>query len=216
MDHATARLHMIDSQVRPNRVTDAAVIEAMASIPRDRFLPKPVRGIAYIDEALEIAPGRHMMEPMVIARLLQEAAVTASDLALVVGVGAGYCAALLSAMAGGVVAVENDPEIAAKAAAVLTDLGFETVSVVEGDLGRGYPGQAPYDVIFINGAVEVLPAAIAEQLAEGGRLVAIRLENGIGHGVLMTRSGGHLGTRKMFDAGTPLLPGFARESGFEF
>ncbi|MEQ8196252.1 MAG: protein-L-isoaspartate O-methyltransferase [Rhodospirillales bacterium] len=216
MDYAEARFNMIENQVRTNRVTDPVVIETMGRLPREAFVPESLKGIAYIDEDIEIAPGRHLMEPMVLARLLQAAEVKGTDVALVIGCGMGYAAAVLASLVNTVVALESDPGLAAKASETLSGLGIDTVAIVESGLQEGYAKQAPYDVIFFGGAVSEVPKSISGQLAEGGRLVAVVKKNGVGRAVLITNHRGVLSTRELFDAGTPFLPGFEPAPAFVF
>lgn len=216
MDFASARDNMVENQVRANRVTNPAIISAMAELPREVFVPKQLQGIAYIDEDISLGQGRSLMEPMVLARLLQEAAVVASDVVLDIGCGSGYSAAVLARMASTVVALEPDTGMAARANEIMAELGIDTVAVVEGPMENGWPEQAPYDVIVFGGAVSEVPSAIREQLAEGGRLVAVIAERGMGKAILITRHGGAFSSRTVFDAATPYLPGFVRRPSFEF
>lgn len=216
MDYATARHNMVESQVKPNRVTDTLIMDAMAGLPRENFVPKALRGIAYVDEAIAIGEDRHLMEAWVLARLLQAAEVQADDVALVVGCGSGYEAAVLANLASTVVALESDESLAKQANELLAGLSIDTVAVVTGGLARGYSRQAPYDVIFINGAVPAIPERFGDQLAEGGRLVCVVGQGAFGKGTLMTRFGGVVTTRTFFDASTPALPGFEQDSAFSF
>jgi len=216
MDYSEARLNMVENQIRTNRVTDALVIEAMNTLPREAFVGAGQEGIAYIDEDIQIAPGRYLMEPMVLARLLQAAEVRESDVVLDIGCGTGYAAAVLSRLANTVVALESDAALAAQATQTLSTLEIDTVAVVEGALQDGYPKQAPYDVIFFGGAVSDVPAAIAGQLAENGRLVAVTHKKGVGTGTLITNHRGVLSRRELFDAATPFLPGFEPAPEFVF
>ncbi|MEL0106153.1 MAG: protein-L-isoaspartate O-methyltransferase [Rhodospirillaceae bacterium] len=216
MDYAEARLNMVENQIRTNRVTDPLIIKAMGELPREAFVPGEKAGIAYIDEDIEIAPGRYLMEPMVLARLLQAAEITESDVVLDIGCGTGYASAVLSHMANTVVALESDAGLAAQATETLSALEIDTVAVVEGALSAGAPKQAPYDVIFIGGAVAEVPQAIAGQLAEGGRLVAVTNKKSIGTGALITNHRGILTRRDLFDAATPFLPGFEPAPEFVF
>jgi len=218
MDFAAARHNMVESQVRPNRVTDPLLVEAMSSVPRERFVPEERRSIAYVDEALSIAPGRWLMEPMITGQLLQIAEVRRTDVVLVVGCATGYTAAVLSRLAGTVVALESDPALAAQATTLLAELGADNAVVVTGDLQQGYAKQAPYELVVFDGAVAEIPDAYAGQVAEGGRLVAVvaRAANRMGRGTLFSRHGGRLTPRDHFDAGTPFLPGFAPQPAFTF
>ncbi len=217
VDFATARLNMVESQLRTNRVTDLALLGAFETVPRERFVPEPLRGIAYVDEDVPLGGGRFVMEPMVLARLLQAALPGPDDIALDIGCGTGYGTAILSRLAATVVALESDATLAAAANQALDGLEFDNAVVVEGQLTEGYPKQAPYNVILLSGAVAEVPPAIGEQLAEGGRLVAVvAAGTGLGRATLMQRDGGVISSRVLHDAALPVLPGFETEPGFVF
>ncbi|NBC97364.1 MAG: methyltransferase domain-containing protein [Deinococcus-Thermus bacterium] len=216
-DHALARFHMVEGQVKPNKVTDEGVVAAMSDVPRELFVPKAVRGVAYVDEDIQIAPDRYLVEPMVIARLLNEATVRPGDIALDIGCATGYSTALLARLASTVVAVEQDAEMVAQASATLQQLGVDNAVVVEADPTAGYPQQAPYDVIMINNSVPEVPATLLDQLADGGRLVTVLSDSGhLGRAVLYRRFGETVSSRDLFDASTPTQPAFARKPAFEF
>jgi len=216
MDYAAARRNMVESQLRPNKVTDAVVLDAMATLSRERFVPDGMRSVAYVDEDIPVGSGRYLMEPMVLARLLQLAAVRSGDAALVVGAATGYTAAVIARLAGRVIALESDPQLAAYAKDALASLGIGNVVIVEGPLSAGAPRQAPYDVIVIDGSVDEIPAHIIEQLGEGGRLVAVQNTDRIGRATLLTRSRGVVAGRTTFDAAVPRLPGFEAAPVFSF
>ena len=216
---ADARRNMVDSQLRTTRVTDSDILAAMAELPRERFVPKPKQGVAYIDEDIEVAPGRFLMEPVVLARMLQALELTTETTVLNIGCASGYDAALLGRLAGSVVAVESDSALAAQASEAINELAIDNVAVVEAPLHEGYPTQAPYDAIFMSGAVDEVPSAISAELAPGGRLAVVvgGGEPGVlGRAQLYVRSGGTLSGRPLFDAGTRMLPGFVREQSFVF
>ena len=215
-DHAAARRNMVSGQIRTNRVTDERLIEAMEEIPRERFVPHAKRGVAYVDEDVEIASGRYLMEPMVLARLVQEAAIAADDMVLDVGCGTGYAAAVMSRLAGTVIALDVDESLAAEAERTLSEVGADNAIVVNGPLAEGYARQAPYDVILLGGAVDHLPEALADQLAEGGRIVGVLREaGGVGQATLWARYRGALSSRSLFEASLQPLPGIARPVRFE-
>lgn len=217
MDYAARRHSMVENQIRTNRVTDPLVIEAMDAIPREAFVPDELKGIAYLDEDIPIGGGRYLMEPLVIARLLQAAEIKPEDVILDIGCGTGYVSAVMARMASVVVALESDSGLAARANSTLTTLGLDTVAVVEGPLRDGYVRQAPYDVIFFGGAVVKAPGAIVEQLEEGGRMVAVVTgDQGIGAGTLFLKVGGVVSRREVFNAATPFLPGFEPVKEFTF
>ncbi|MBT5570730.1 MAG: protein-L-isoaspartate O-methyltransferase [Alphaproteobacteria bacterium] len=215
----TARQNMVDGQLRPTKVTDNRVLDVMGALPREMFVEKSRQGIAYVDEDIEVAPGRYLMEPVVLARLVQALDLTAADSVLVIGAATGYDSALIGRIAGPVVAVESASELADQASMVINHLGIDNVAVVVGALERGYAEQAPYDVVFFCGAIDDVPGDIVRQLSPNGRMVAVigGAENGVlGRACLMTRSGESLSKRALFDAGTRPLPGFAKEAAFVF
>ena len=217
VDYTIARRNMVESQIRPNKVTDPLLLAALLELPREQFLPKARRGVAYVDEDIEVGEGRYLMEPMVLARLLLAAEVKPTDIVLDIGCATGYSTAVLARLANTVVAVESSRKLAAEASAVLSQLGIDNAAVIEGPLDRGYAKQAPYDVILFSGAIAQVPDAILDQLADGGRLVAV-IDDGsrVRKGTIMTRLGGVISGRAVFDAATPLLPGFDRKPGFVF
>ncbi|SDD71743.1 protein-L-isoaspartate O-methyltransferase family protein [Rhodospira trueperi] len=217
MDFEKARFNMVESQVRANRVTDPAVLQAMEAVPRELFVPKALRGFAYVDSSLSLDDGRHLVEPLVLARMVHAAAIQDSDVVLDVGCATGYSAAVLAHMASTVVALESDADLSTRATRTLTELGLDNAVVVTGTLADGYPRQAPYDVILLEGAVPEVPDDLRGQLGDGGRLVAI-----IGDGTwnskltVIERHGESFGRRVLFDAAAPRLPGFDRAEAFVF
>jgi protein-L-isoaspartate(D-aspartate) O-methyltransferase len=217
VDYAAIRLNMVESQLRPNKVTDAAVLAAFLAVPRERFVPTGLRGAAYIDDALPLGGERYLLPPMVLARLLQLARIGPGDSVLEIGCATGYGTALLARLAGSVIAIESDRALVAQATARLRELGSGNAAVVEAPLIEGHPGRAPYAAIILGGAVARVPDAIVRQLADGGRLVAVvQQQNGLGQGMAMTRVGAVLSRRPSFDAAVPLLPGFQAEPSFVF
>lgn len=216
-DFDTARLNMVEGQLRPNQVSDERLLQAFESVPRERFVPAAARSIAYVDEDLKVASGRYMMEPMVLGRLLQTAAIEPSDVVLVIGAGPGYACAVAAHLAATVVGLESDAGLADQAESALDALSVDNSVIVRGQLNEGYRKQAPYDVILIHGAVHEIPDRVAEQLADGGRLVTVEREGpGMGKAVVLERFADAFGKRHVFDAATPVLPGFEVTPGFVF
>ena len=215
--YETARAKMIDCQLRPNKVKDERIVDAFARLRRELFVPEHLRGVAYVDEDLPLGRGRYLMEPMVAARLLQAVMPDRKDTALVVGAGVGYEVALLALLARSVVALEDDAELARLGRAALVDHRIASVSYVEEPPSAGHRQRAPYDVILFGGAVPAIPSEVAAQLSEGGRMAAVlRPVQGVGRATLTTRTGGVLAQRVIFDAATPLLPGFVPKPAFVF
>ena len=216
MDFVALRQRMVESQLRTNRVTDENLLAAIHAVPRELFVPRALRSVAYVDDDIEVARGRYLMEPMVFARLAQLAEIEPTDLVLDIGCGTGYSAVVLARLANGVVAVESDPDLAQRATELLRELEVANASVFQGPLEGGHPSQAPYDVIFLDGAAAEIPPAITGQLAEGGRLVAVLTGAGVGRATIMTKTGGQVSGRPVFDAAVRPLPGFAGKPRFVF
>lgn len=213
-----ARDNMIFSQLRPNGISSPALIEAIKAVPRERFVPRHLQRIAYVDEDIDLGGGHYLSEPTVLARLLQALEIEAGDVVLDIGCGTGYSTALLSHLAGTVVAIEADAEAATEAERLLGELGICNIAVVQQpSLAAGYAAQAPYHKILIDGGVGEVPQDILNQLADGGKLVAVLSKKGhMGSAVLYSRSGDHFSMRVLFDAATPILAGFEPRKSFEF
>ena len=222
IDYATARENMIESQVRPNGITDTGVIDAMADVPREVFVPETVSSLAYMDEDVPLATGsngrkRYLMEPMAFARMLQAAAIKPEDCVLDVGCATGYSSAVLSRLAQLVVAVEDVSDLADAANENLLRLEINNVAVFNSAVNEGHRAEAPYDVIIINGRAEQVPEALLAQLADGGRLVAVVGDTDTAQALVYTKANDVVASRYVFDATIPVLPGFEKtEPGFVF
>ncbi|KIL98715.1 Protein-L-isoaspartate O-methyltransferase [Paramagnetospirillum magnetotacticum MS-1] len=218
MDYAGARYNMVENQIRTNKVHDLNVSGAISSTPREAFLPKAMRAFAYVDEDVSIGGGRFVIEPLVLARLLQAAAIQPSDVVLAIGDATGWACAVLSKLASTVVSLESDADLSSRASQALSDQGVDNVAYVTGSYSTGYTAQAPYDVIIYLGAVGEIPSGLCRQLSDGGRLVAVADPGGKGAGkvVQVIRVGDTFGRRPLFDAATPYLPGMAPRPGFVF
>ena len=216
MDFAAARRNMVESQLRTNKVTNPAILEAFAAVPREMYVPAALRGVAYVDEDLPLGDGRFLVEPMILARLMQTASPQPPDSALVVGADVGYAAAILGRLVSRVVALECDHGLAQRAAQVLKGQNAANVEVVEGPLPGGAPKLAPFDVILFNGSADLVPPAIVEQLSEGGRLATVVNAAGVGRAKLMTRRSGTVASRIEFDAAIARLPGLEAVPAFVF
>ncbi len=216
LDFAAARILMVDGQIRPNKVYDSRVLDALRHLPREQFMPEAQAALAYADVPVPLGNGRVLLAPMVIARLAQAAAVRTGERALVVGAGPGYGAALLAACGAHVTALEDDPALLALARRALS--GNALVKLVDGPLPQGWPATAPYDLVLIEGAVDEVPAAIAAQVrTPTGRLLAIRSGAGrTGQAILGEPSVGGLSYQALFDCTASLLPALQREPGFVF
>jgi protein-L-isoaspartate(D-aspartate) O-methyltransferase len=208
-DFAIAREAMVENQLRPQGVTDPAVLNAMRHVKREKFLPSHTRPLAYVDRAVAISNRRFVPAPAVLGQLLTQMMPETGQRALVVGAGTGYSAAVLAAMGLEVTALESDPGLAATAR-------DQKVDVVETKLENGDPKGRAYDQILIDGAVEYIPDAIVDQLAEGGRLGTALIDRGVTRLVVGRKAGGAFGYLSIGDAGVPALPGFSRPRSFTF
>jgi protein-L-isoaspartate(D-aspartate) O-methyltransferase len=215
-DYGRLRRNMVDNQLRTTDVTDAAVLAAMADVPRECFVPVSKAEIAYIDEDIAVAPGRYLLEPSALAKLLQLANIKSSDKVLDVGCATGYSSAVISRLAAEVVGVEQSPDLAARASAELKARGCENVRIVEGALELGHAAGRPYDVIVFEGAVDSVPRTLFDQLADNGRLVAVEGEGKSAAAWLHVREGATLSKRRGFNCAVPRLPGFEKAAEFVF
>jgi protein-L-isoaspartate(D-aspartate) O-methyltransferase len=215
-DTAAARRMMVDGQVRTADVTNPDLITAMLAVPRELFVPPTLADQAYYDGDIPLGGGRVLIKPMVLAKLIQAAQVEHSDHVLDVGCGTGYSAAVLSRLAGAVVALEEDAALANSAQAALAASGASGVTVVTGQLSAGWPAAAPYDLILLNGATEIAPETLGKQLKPNGRLVCIFGRPRNGKATIYRMVEGRLVGRPVFDAAEPLLPGFAAPPAFVF
>ena len=222
LDFAEYRRAMVDCQVRTTDVTDLALIEAMLSVPREAFVPSRMKPFAYTDQDIAVTAAdapvqRFLMEASPFAKLVQLAGIRSGDLVLDVGCATGYSSAVLSRLAGAVIALETDADLAEQANGTLAEQGFDSVAVVTGKLEDGYPEEGPYDVIFVGGAVDAVPQALLDQLKNGGRLVAVEGEGLTGFARLYIRDDeGVVSGRRAFNLAVKPLPGFQRVPEFVF
>jgi protein-L-isoaspartate(D-aspartate) O-methyltransferase len=226
VDFEQQRLSMVESQLRPNEVTDRRILAAMGMLQRERFVPPRLSLLAYMDESVEVfpardgAPARFLLAPMPLARLVQLASVEPEDRVLDVGCATGYSTAVLARLARSVIGLEPEPELAETARLILRELAIDNTKIVEGALAEGSPKDGPYDVILLNGSVQDIPETLLSQLREGGRLVAI-LASGTdtaspGKASLFVKIDREASGLPHFDAGARPLPGFSRARAFAF
>jgi protein-L-isoaspartate(D-aspartate) O-methyltransferase len=208
-NYPAARRAMVESQLRPQGVTDHGVLEAMGAVEREAFVPAEVRPLAYVDRSLALGDGRFLAPPAVLGQLLTQMAPVPGERALVVGAGTGYSAAVLARIGLDVVALESSAELAGRA----RERG---IAAVEGKLEAGHKGKAPYQLILLDGAVEHIPEALTDQLADGGRLGGALVDRGITRLIVGRKAGGAFGYLSIGDAGVAALPGFSRPRTFTF
>ena len=215
-DFAQRRTMMVDSQVRPNEVTSYPVIEAMLNVPREQFVPDSRQDVAYAENNIDLAPDRVLLEPRTLGKMMDALDLQNSDLVLDIGPGYGYAAALMAHIVEAVVAVEDNTELAAEAEARLAAQDVFNVAVIKGPLAEGCASQGPYDAVLVEGAIEDFPEALTEQIGDGGRVVALFREGQLGVVRVGLKRDGRINWRFAFNAGAPVLPGFARRQGFVF
>ena len=214
----TARRTMVDCQLRPTKVTDERVLDAFGSVPRQEFVAQNQRAIAYVDEDLPLSGGRCLMEPMVLARLVQALQIGVKDNVLVVGAGTGYGTAIVARLCGSVISLETRAPLVEKAQETLVSIGTDNAAVIKSRLVDGCDKEGPYDRILIEGSIEVVPSKLLEQLTATGRLAAVWRPAGepIGVASLWSRSGDGFARTPLFDAQTPLLEEFKAKAEFKF
>jgi protein-L-isoaspartate(D-aspartate) O-methyltransferase len=214
-----ARQNMVDCQVRTSDVTDLRIIDAMLAVPREVFVSEGQQGLAYLDLDIVVSDGptkRYLIKPVVIAKMLQAADIAETDRVLVVGCASGYSAALAARLAAEVVGTESDPALAKKAQDTFKRLGILNATVVTAATATGEPSRAPYDIIILDGATQIAPESLYQQLRMGGRLVGVFAGHTPPRAELVTRSPGDFGNRPLFDAYAPILPGMERPAAFVF
>ncbi len=214
IEQAERRRTMVDTQVRPSDVTKYPIIDAMLEVPRERFVPDTARATAYIDGNIDLAPGRTVLAPRTLSKMLDALAIQPDELVLDLGCGLGYSAAIIARLAEAVVAVEEDEDMAAEAEALLSDANADNVAVHRGPLTEGAPKHGPYDVIVLQGAAEELPEGLTDQLKDGGRIGYLHADGLLVQARVGTRADGVLTWRRVFDASAPVMPGFARKREF--
>lgn len=215
-DFAARRTLMVDTQVRPSDVTKYPIIEAMLTIPRERFVPAARREAAYVGENIDLGPGRVLLEPRTLAKMLDALDVVGDELVLDVGAGLGYSSAVISRLAEAVVALEADSDMAEEAEAALAEIGADNVAVVRGPLAEGSARHGPFDVITVQGGVAEVPEALIAQLKDGGRIACLFMEGALGTCRIGHKIDGQVSWRFAFNAAAPVLPGFARSPSFVF
>jgi protein-L-isoaspartate(D-aspartate) O-methyltransferase len=215
-DFSAARRFMIDGQIRPNDVNDPQLLKAFENLPREIFVPDAFHNTAYAERAVPLGNGRYVLEPMVLARMVQAAAARETSKVLIVGCNTGYGAAIFSHLAAHIYALESEEKLVHAARANLAACNIHNVQVVQGGLGEGYASGAPYDVIMLEGSCAVLPEQFAHQLCHDGRLVAIVGEGRAAQGMLYIRTSSGLSGRPLFETAAPILPGFERRLDFVF
>ncbi|MBE2277499.1 MAG: protein-L-isoaspartate O-methyltransferase [Rhodobacteraceae bacterium] len=213
-EFASRRVMMVDTQVRPSDVTKFPIIEAMLQVPRESYVPDPRREVAYAGVNLDLGDNRVILEPRTLAKMLDALDVQPTELVLDLGPALGYSAAVLARLAQTVVAVEEDEAMADEAQRVLSQEGVDNAVVVRGPLTGGAAKHGPYDAIVIEGGVEAVPAAILEQLRDGGRIAAIFMDGGLGTVRIGYRETGGVDWRDVFNATAPVLPGFGKDRSF--
>lgn len=216
MDFARARDFMVESQVRPNDVTDLRILHAMRTLPRERFVPPQRRSLAYADMEVEVAEGRTLMRPRDLSKLVIALAPQAHERALEVAGATGYGAAVLAHCCKDVVAHDPDPNLSFAAQAALESCGLANAKAVSAPTAEAWNDDAPYDVIMLNGSAEIVPDAWLKQLAPGGRLAAIVRTGAAGSARIYTKSGESVAYRVAFDAAPPIAPGLQKPPAFVF
>jgi protein-L-isoaspartate(D-aspartate) O-methyltransferase len=171
-DPRARREAMVEQQIQQRGVKDARVLDAMRTVPRERFVPPELAARAYDDGPLPIGQGQTISQPYIVAYMTEALGVTSAHTVLEIGTGSGYQAAILGELARHVYTIEIVSELASRAAATLKSLGYANVDVRAGDGYAGWPEHAPFDRILVTAAPEQIPQPLIDQLAVGGRLVA--------------------------------------------
>ncbi|WP_343562705.1 protein-L-isoaspartate O-methyltransferase family protein [Kiloniella sp. b19] len=221
-DYTQSRLNMVNCHLRTNKLIHQGLIDAFSQVAREAFVPEESRNIAYVDEDLALGNGRFLMDPMVLARMLQALDPQAEQTALIVGGNAGYSAAVLANLISTVVVLDSDEGLVETMTRHFDEQAVNNAVAVQGDLKAGYEKQGPYDLIVFDGAVDDVPESYSAQLAENGRMIAVVMDQStkgkqqLGRVCLFEKLSGTVNVKVLFDANIPLLPGFKKEESFTF
>lgn len=213
-DFSTRRRTMVDTQVRPSDVTKYNIIDALLSVPREDYVPEDKSEVAYVDDHVSLGSGRVVLEPRLLAKILDALDIQPDEMVLDLGCGLGYSTAVMARLAHTVVAIEEDAAMATEAQRILSSHGVDNAAVFEGEMAAGGAKHGPYDVIVAQGAVEHLPEALADQLREGGRMAVLFSQSGLGDVRIGYKVDGAISWRFAFNGGAPVLPGFEKRRAF--
>ena len=213
-DYAARRRMMVDTQVRPSDVTKFPIIDAMLDVPREIFVPDAAREAAYAGEHVPIGEDRVVLDPRILAKMLDALAFEGDELVLDIGGGLGYASAIMSRLAQAVVMLEEDASMADEAQQNLSAVGADNVVVQQGVLAEGAAEHGPYDVIILQGGAEELPQSVTKQLKDGGRIVCMFMDHQLGRVEIGHKIDNDISWRFAFNAGAPVLPGFHKQNAF--
>lgn len=211
---AALRTTMVDTQIRPSDVTKYPIIDAFLEVPRELYVPGSQKEAAYAGANMPLTPGRVLLESRTFSKMLELLNIQPEDLVLDIGCGLGYSAAILARLAEAVIALEEDEAMASEAEATLAEQSVDNAVVVTGPLAEGAAKHSPYDVIVLQGGVNVLPDVIGAQLKEGGRIACLFMEGALGTVRIGYKIDGRINWRFAFNAGAPVLPGFEAVPSF--
>lgn len=213
-DYAARREMMVDTQVRPSDVTKFPIIEAMLTVPREKFVPRSMREAAYMDGNIDLGRGRCILEPRTFGKMLDALELGASDMVLDIGIGFGYSAAVLARMTQVVVGVESDADMAQEAQSILSESDADNVIVHEGPLEGGAPEHGPYDAIILQGGAQDIPEGLINQLKDGGRMAVLFMDGELGEVRIGHKIDGTMNWRRSFNAAAPVMSGYGKQSSF--
>ncbi len=216
VDYAAARKAMVDGQIRPSDVTYYPILKALLNVPRESYVPREMRAVAYMDQPIDLGEGREILAPRTLGRMLEAINIQPNELVLVIGAEFGYATAIIAQLAEAVVAVEENATMVETATATLAEQSVDNAMVVNAPLSEGAAKPGPYDSIVVLGAVETLPVSIASQLKTGGKIVAIHHDDKHQQISVAVKSDSGLNWNAAYNASALTLPGFEFVKEFEF
>ena len=216
IDYQAARIAMVDGQVRPSDVTLYPIIDAMLQVPREAYVPHDMRPLAYVGKHIDLENGGVVLAPRILAKILESLDIKPDEMVLDIGVGLGYSSAVIARLAEAVIAVEENAELASVAETTLSEQSADNAVVHVGPLVEGAAEHGPYDVIVVEGGVQVLPDSLLSQLKVGGRIAAIFMDGPSGQCRIGVRTSAGISWDAVFDATAPVLSGFAAKKTFSF
>ena len=216
MDTYLENKNMIDGQVKPLSNIEPSILEALYNIDRKDYIPENFRDFSYSEKNVYIGNGRYLPKPAITAKLLSALKVETLETVLIIGSGTGYSAAITSKIAETVICIEEDQDLITFSESIASSNSMNNIVFIKNKLSKGYIDQGPYSCILIEGGVEEVPNIILDQIAEGGKLVTVIMQNDTGSAIKYSRKNNQIISQFLFSIEAPLLKSFEKAKKFKF